>query len=47
MVSGGSGSVQACFDGLVRKVAGPLPHTFSADELTDLARTFAETCLKR
>jgi uncharacterized protein len=47
MVSGGSGSVQSCFDGLVRKVAGPLPHTFSADELTALARTFAETCLKR
>ena len=47
MVSGGSGSVQSCFDGLVRKAAGSLPHTFSADELTALARTFGETCLTR
>jgi uncharacterized protein YecT (DUF1311 family) len=47
MASGGPRSIQACLDGLVRKAAGPLPHTFSAAELTGLAQTFASTCLKK
>jgi uncharacterized protein YecT (DUF1311 family) len=46
MASGGPRSVQACFDGLVRKAAGPLPHTFSGEELRALAAAFAKTCLK-
>jgi hypothetical protein len=45
--NGGTKSVQACFDRLVRKAAGPLPHTFSPAELTALAQSFAKTCLKK
>jgi uncharacterized protein YecT (DUF1311 family) len=47
MATGGPKSVQACFDGLARKAAGPLPHTFSPAEITAMAQTFAKTCLKR
>jgi hypothetical protein len=47
MATGGSESVQACLDSLVREAAGSLPHTFSAAELTALAQTFAKTCLKK
>lgn len=45
--TGGRPSVQACFDGVTRKAAGSLPHTFSPTEITALARNFAKTCLKK
>ncbi len=45
--NGGPKSVQACFDRLVRKAAGPLPHTFPPAELAALAQSFAKTCLKK
>jgi len=41
---GGSGSAQACFDSVIAKAAGSLPHTFPAAELKTLAKTFARTC---
>ena len=47
MAAGGSRSVQACFDGVVRKAARPLPHTFSPAEITTLAQSFPKTCLKK
>ena len=38
---------QACFDTVIAKAAGSLPHTFPLPALKDVARTFAKTCLKK
>lgn len=35
---------QTCFDDILAKAGGPLPHTFSAHELETIARGFAKTC---
>ena len=45
--AGGSRSVQACFDGVVRASARSLPHTFSPAEITTLVQSFLKTCLKK
>lgn len=47
MAAGGQRSMQACFDQLVSKATGSLPHTLSVGELTALAQTFAKTCVKK
>lgn len=39
-----SASAQACFDNVLAKAAGTLPHTFTAAELHTVASTFAQTC---
>lgn len=36
---------QVCFDQLLGKAAGPLPHTFTAAELQAIAQSFAKTCV--
>lgn len=39
-----SGAAQGCFDGVLGKAAGTLPHTFGAAELKAVAQTFARSC---
>lgn len=36
---------QACFDNLLGKAAGTLPHTFTPAELKAIAQSFAKTCV--
>ncbi|HYN40096.1 MAG TPA: lysozyme inhibitor LprI family protein [Rhodospirillales bacterium] len=42
---GGDEPAQACFDGILGKAAGTLPHTFPAGELKIIAQSFARSCV--